>query len=416
MSNLLDAIRSHVFALPDLAKFAVVVAAIVGVPRLAARARLPAMVGLLLFGVLLGPHVLGFFGEHRPIADFFAELGKLLLMFSAGLEIDLTLFRRAQTRSIIFGIVTTTVPLIFGTLLGLGFGYALIPAIVVGSLLASHTLLGLPIVRRLDEIRREPIIVTIGATVMSDTLSLIVFAVCVSTYTTGFSPKGLAIQLIEIAVFVPLILIGLSRAGAWALSKMGSDEEAHFLLMLVIMAVAGAIADLINLPGIVGAFLAGLAVNGAVQENPARAKLDFFGRALFIPSFFVVTGLLIDPVAFAGNVIDHFPLALGIIVALLAGKWIAASSVGRAFGYSPAARSTVWALTLPQVAATLAAALVAYQTVNGAGQRMLGGTMLNAVLVLMLATSILGPVLTERFAPRMLDETTADEAATLRRA
>lgn len=416
MSNLLDAIRSHVFALPDLAKFAVVVAAIVGVPRLAARARLPAMVGLLLFGVLLGPHVLGFFGEHRPIADFFAELGKLLLMFSAGLEIDLTLFRRAQTRSIIFGIVTTTVPLIFGTLLGLGFGYALIPAIVVGSLLASHTLLGLPIVRRLDEIRREPIIVTIGATVMSDTLSLIVFAVCVSTYTTGFSPKGLAIQLIEIAVFVPLILIGLSRAGAWAMSKMGNDEEAHFLLMLVIMAVAGAIADLINLPGIVGAFLAGLAVNGAVQENPARAKLDFFGRALFIPSFFVVTGLLIDPVAFAGSVIDHFPLALGIIVALLAGKWIAASSVGRAFGYSPAARSTVWALTLPQVAATLAAALVAYQTVNGAGQRMLGGTMLNAVLVLMLATSILGPVLTERFAPRMLDETTADEAATLRRA
>ena len=416
MSNLLDAIRSHVFALPDLAKFAVVVAAIVGVPRLAARARLPAMVGLLLFGVLLGPHVLGFFGKHRPIADFFAELGKLLLMFSAGLEIDLTLFRRAQTRSIIFGIVTTTVPLIFGTLLGLGFGYALIPAIVVGSLLASHTLLGLPLVRRLDEIRREPIIVTIGATVMSDTLSLIVFAVCVSTYTTGFSPKGLAIQLIEIAVFVPLILIGLSRAGAWAMSKMGNDEEAHFLLMLVIMAVAGAIADLINLPGIVGAFLAGLAVNGAVQENPARAKLDFFGRALFIPSFFVVTGLLIDPVAFAGSVIDHFPLALGIIVALLAGKWIAASSVGRAFGYSPAARSTVWALTLPQVAATLAAALVAYQTVNGAGQRMLDGTMLNAVLVLMLATSILGPALTERFAPRMLDETTADEAATLRRA
>ena len=99
--DLLDAIRSHVLALPDLAKFAVIVAVIVGVPRQAARIRLPAMVGLLLFGVALGPHVLGFFGEHRPIADFFAELGKLLLMFSAGLEIDITLFRRAQTRSIL---------------------------------------------------------------------------------------------------------------------------------------------------------------------------------------------------------------------------------------------------------------------------------------------------------------------------
>jgi|SRR6516164_1693814 len=407
--DLLDAIRSHVLALPDLAKFAVIVAVIVGVPRQAARIRLPAMVGLLLFGVALGPHVLGFFGEHRPIADFFAELGKLLLMFSAGLEIDIALFYRAQKRSIIFGVFTTTVPLVFGTFLGLGFGYALIPAIVVGSLLASHTLLSIPIVQRLGVIRLEPIVVTIGATVLSDTLSLIVFAVCVSIYTTGFSPEGLAIQLIEIAVFVPLILIGLSRAGSYALSKLGSDEEAHFLVMLVIMAVAGVIADKINLPGIVGAFLAGLAVNGAVKENPARAKLEFFGKALFIPSFFIVTGLLIDPVAFAADIVHHFPLALGIVVALLAGKWIAAAAGAHAFGYAPAARSTMWALTLPQVAATLAAAVVAYNTRNAGGDRMLDGTMLNAVLVLMLATSILGPVLTERFAPRMRDEATMPE-------
>src|ERR1700747_1633921 len=174
--------------------------------------------------------------------------------------------------------------------------------------------------------RLEPIVVTIGVTVLSDTLSLIVLAVCVSMYTTGFSPEALAIQRIEIAIFVPLILIGLSRAGAWALSRMGGDEEARFLLMLAVMAVAGAIADLINLPGIVGAFLAGLAINSAVQDDPARGKLEFFGKALFIPSFFIVTGLLIDPVAFAESIVDHFPLALGIVVALLAGKWIPAWS------------------------------------------------------------------------------------------
>jgi Kef-type K+ transport system membrane component KefB len=79
----------------------------------------------------------------------------------------------------------------------------------------------------------------------------------------------------------------------------------------------------------------------------------------------------------------------------------------RVFGYAPAARSTMWALTLPRAAATLAAAVVAFDTRDGLGQRMLDGTMLNAVLVLMLATSILGPVLTERFAPRMLEETIA---------
>jgi Kef-type K+ transport system membrane component KefB len=397
----LDALRSHILALPDLAKFAVIVAAIVGVPRLATLVRVPPMVGLLLFGVLLGPHVLGFFGEQRPVADFFGELGKLLLMFSAGLEIDIDLFRRAQTRSIIFGLLTTSVPLLFGTFLGLGFGDALIPAIVVGSLLASHTLLSVPIVQRLGVIRLEPIVVTIGATVLSDTLSLVVFAVCVSMYTTGFSVSVLVIQLAEIVVFVPGILFGLSGAGAWALRRARDDETTDFLLMLVVMAIAGAVANLINLPPIVGAFLAGLAVNGAVQNNPAKTKLEFFGTALFIPGFFIVTGLVIDPVAFVGDVLHHFPLALGIIIALLAGKWIAAAIGVRVFGYTAAARSTMWALTLPQVAATLAAAVVAYDTHNGAGERMLNGTMLNAVLVLMLATSILGPVLTERFAPRL---------------
>lgn len=93
-----------------------------------------------------GPNVLEFFATNWPIADFFAELGKLLLMFSAGLEIDLGLFRKAQTRALIFGVITTTVPLLLGALYGLIFGYALIPAIVIGSLLASHTLLGLSVV------------------------------------------------------------------------------------------------------------------------------------------------------------------------------------------------------------------------------------------------------------------------------
>jgi Kef-type K+ transport system membrane component KefB len=365
----------------------------------------------LLFGIILGPHVLSFLGEQRPVAEFFAELGKLLLMFSAGLEIDLGLFRRAQTRSMIFGIATTSAPLLFGTFVGLGFGDALIPAIVVGSLLASHTLLGIPVVSRLGEMRQEPVVVTIGATVMSDTLSLIVFAVCVSIYTSGFSPAALAIQLAEIAVFVSVILFGLNRVGTWMVGRLGRDEEAHFLLMLAVMAVAGAIAELINLPSIVGAFLAGLAVNSTMQESPAKNKLDFFGKALFIPSFFIVTGLLIDPVEFAGGIVSHFPLALGIVVALLAGKWLAAEGVGRVFGYSPPARSTIWALTLPQVAATLAAATVAYGTRDIAGQRLLDATMLNAVLILMVATSILGPVLTEYFAPRMRADASAAEPA-----
>ena len=62
----------------------------------------------------------------------------------------------------------------------------------------------------------------------------------------------------------------------------------------------------------------------------------------------------------------------------------------------------MWALTLPQVAATLAAALVGYDTLNAAGERLVADEIFNTVLVLLVVTSLLGPVLTELFTPRMV--------------
>src|SRR3974390_1286617 len=214
MTELFEAFRSHAVALPNLAKFAIVMAIIAVAPALARRIRIPQLVGLLAFGVLLGPHVLDVAPMNHPIVQFFGDLGRLLLMFAAGLEIDIALFRKAQTRGVIFGIITTIVPQVLGTAYGLAFGYGVIPSIVIGSLLASHTLLALPILTRYGALGLEPIVVTIGATMVSDTLSLVIFGICVSMYTTGFSPSSLTVQIVEVVIFVPLILIGVSRAGA----------------------------------------------------------------------------------------------------------------------------------------------------------------------------------------------------------
>jgi len=403
-------LHSHALSLPTLAKFALGMAIIVGVPPLSRRIHLPAVVGLLLSGVILGPYCLGIMSKNTPIASFFAELGKLLLMFFAGLEIDLALFLQKRSRTVAFGLLTTLIPLILGTVVGLMFGYQAIPAIVLGSLLGSHTLLGLPIVNNLGITRLEPITITVGATVLSDTLSLIVFAICVPVYKTGFSVSGFAVQILEIAVFFPVILTGLSRLGAYVLKRVERDENAYFVLMLAILAIAALLAQAINLPGIVGAFLAGLAVNAAVRDKPAKDKLEFFGNTLFIPIFFIVTGFLINPVAFLHTITRNFALAVGVVGALLVGKWIAAQIAGRRFAYTAPARKTMWALTLPQVAATLAATLVAYDTFNSAGQRLVDDRLLNVVLVLVLTTSILGPVLTERFAPHMLPSVSEEPA------
>jgi Kef-type K+ transport system membrane component KefB len=400
-SSAITFVRDYLVTLPVLAKFALGMVMIVVIPRLSRRLHVPAAVGLLVGGVIIGPYVFGFFGTDRPIADFMAELGKLLLMFFAGLEIDLALFRRARNRSIAFGIATTVLPLLLGTFVGIAFGYATIAAIVIGSLLASHTLLGLTSVDRLGLGSLEPVTVAVGATVMSDTLSLVVFAICISIYTTGFSPPGLALLLAEIVGYIVLVLFGLSRLGAYMLKRVEDEDDAYFVLMLCIMAIAGVLAAAIQLPGIVGAFLAGLAVNASAHDKPASAKLAFLGKSLFIPIFFIVTGFLINPVTFVQAIADDFLLVAGIIGALLVGKWIAAWAAGKAFGYSLDERLTVWSLTLPQVAATLAATLVAHERLDAAGHRLLDDRMLNVVLVLVFLTSILGPVLTERFALRL---------------
>jgi Kef-type K+ transport system membrane component KefB len=398
---MINFLRDYLFTMPVLAKFAVGMVMLVVIPRLSRRVHIPATVGLLLGGVVAGPYVLDIFGTDRPIADFLAELGKLLLMFFAGLEINLALFRRARDRSIALGIATTVFPLLLGTIVGLSFGYGVVPAIVIGSLLASHTLLGLTIVSRLGLGNLESVTVAVGATVMSDTLSLVVFAICVSIYTTGFSPAGLAILLAEIVGYILLVLFGLSRLGAYVLKRVENEEDAYFILMLSIMAIAGVLADAIQLPGIVGAFLAGLAINASAQKAPASLKLEFLSKSFFIPIFFVVTGFMIDPIKFVYGIVDDFFLVASIIGALLVGKWMAAWAVGHVFGYSLNERLNIWSLTLPQVAATLAATLVAHDTLNSAGQRLLDDRMFNVVLVLVFVTSVLGPVLTERFASRL---------------
>jgi len=153
MTETMEVIRAHAAALPPLAKFAVIMAIIVGIPPLFRRIRLPDVGGFLLSGVLIGPYVIGLDGQHRPTVEFAAELGKLLLMFFCGLEINLTLFRQVQRRAITFGLITTLTPLLLGTAVGFWFGYEPIGAIVLGSLLASHTLLAAPIVSRLGVTR-----------------------------------------------------------------------------------------------------------------------------------------------------------------------------------------------------------------------------------------------------------------------
>ena len=377
----IDAATIH---LPPMARFAIVMFLILATPYTARRLRIPAVVGYILVGILIGPHLLSVLPGNSKVADFFAELGKLLLMFFVGLEIDMQQFREHRSKSLVFGLTT--------------FAFPPLAALLIGSLLASHTLIAYPIVQKAGLTRLLPVTVTVGATILTDMLSLLLLAVCVTTHKTGFNAASLAIQLAELGLFIFTMVVVLGRSGRWLFKQLGRTDEASFALMMGIVAVGAALAESLELEGILGAFLAGIAVNEAVRGTSAKEKIEFLGNVFFIPCFFIVTGFLVDLKVFVTTLWSQAGLVAAIVFGLMASKWIAAQAVGGLWRFDAATRGLMGSLTFPQVAATLASAIVGYQTVNAAGVRLLDERMLNAVLVLVVVTSVVGPVLTERYA------------------
>lgn len=387
--------------LPPLARLAVALLTFLCVPALCRRLRVPAVVGLMAAGVLIGPSGLGVAPKHAEIAEFFADVGKLLLMFFAGLEIDLVQFNQVRRRALLFGVASFSLPLALGYLLGSAFGYSGVSAFLIGAVFASHTLLGYPIVQRLGLVRNEAVTVTIGATIFTDVAALLVVAVCIPIHTTGFSPSAFLWQLLLMALYVPAVLLGLSWAARNLMRWLHATRDGQLLVMLLMVVVAAVAAEAIQLEGIIGAFMAGLAVNRAVQHSEGKETLEFLGNTLFIPMFFVTIGFLIDLRAFATIIVENFGLVCGIVATPIVAKWVAGVGTARLLNYTRDEGQMMWALSLPQVAATLAVALTAFKAKNDAGEPLINEAILNSILVLVVVTSVLGPVLTERIGQRM---------------
>ena len=272
---------SEIFHTP-IAAFTILLLVSLFIPPWFERLRLPGLVGLLLAGVILGSSGLGLLDPKSETIKLLSDIGKLYLMFVAGLEIDLEQFRQKKNRSLGYGFATFFLPLVMGTLIGRIFGFGWNSSILIGSLFASHTLLGYPIVQRLGIVQNEAVIVTIGATIFTDISSLLVLAICVSIHGGEFSLFTLSIQLGSLAIYSALVLFGFDWAGKEYFRRTGDDEGNQFLFVLLAIFLAAVGAQIIHVEEIVGAFLAGLAVNDVVGRSPVKEKVEFVGSVLFI--------------------------------------------------------------------------------------------------------------------------------------
>ena len=397
VTDLFALTKTTITNLPVLVRVMIGLTLFLLVPGISERFKIPGMVGLILVGLLGGPSGIDIWPDNPAIMVMFAEVGVLMILFYAGLEIDLAVFKRVGGRAIAFGLATLLLPLSAGAGLGYLMGYELNSAILIGSLIASHTLLGFPILQKLGLASRESVLVTISGTIFTDIVALLILAVCVDVHRTGFNETTLALEILEVAVYAAIVLFVVSRIANHVMRKYPSSHDMQMLALLLIVVVCSLLAQVINLEPIVGAFLAGVAVSRSLQGTQARAHIETLGHTLFIPAFFLMIGMRINAAETLRMLWDNPLFSVGLVIALVGAKFLAAWSVGLLSGYSVLDRLNMWSLTLPQVAATIAATVVAHRTINAAGEPLIDKTVVSGIFVLVMLTATFGPILTGRF-------------------
>lgn len=306
-----------------VAVFLVILAIMLVAPLIFERLRLPGIVGLILAGVIVGPEGLGLLERGSNII-LLATIGLLFLMFMAGLETSLDDLKGNGDKAVVFGLATFIAPMAIGTAAMMLLGYGLLPAILVASCFASHTLLALPVLSKLGIMRSPAVTVTLGGTLITNVLALLVLAVVVKAYS-GELTLGFWLFLIPaLTIYTFATLWGVPKIGRWFFHKFGHDESAEFIFVLATLFVVSYLAGLIEIEPIIGAFLAGIALTPLIpQLSPLMNRIQFIGNTLFVPFFLISVGMLIDPL-----ILIREPQSLAIagvmIVAELISKYLAA--------------------------------------------------------------------------------------------
>jgi Kef-type K+ transport system membrane component KefB len=359
-------------------------------PVVVSRFGLPGLIGLLLGGFAIGPHGLDLISAGDQTVPELGQLGLLYLMFIAGLELDLHVLRRQRNAAVVFGLAAFAIPLSAGLVIGWALGWSVASTVLLGALFSSHTLIVYPTLRDAGLGGNPAVASAVGATVLTDTLALIVLAVVAGTQTAS---ADIGVVLVEIAVgFVVLIGVGvlvLPRVVDEALRRWSGDRVARYLVIVVALLGMAALAEIFGIEPLIGAFFAGLALNRLVpNEGQSMERVEFFGSAVFVPVFVVSIGLLLDPsVMFQADTLE---LAGLICLGALGGKAIACWFVGAALGFDRPQRAAMYVLTAPQAAATLAVTLIGFEL------GLFDTSVVNAVLVLILVSITAAAVLTQR--------------------
>ena len=288
----------HEFELPlanPVLIFSLILFIILLSPILLRKLNIPGIIGLIISGVVIGPFGLNILEKNSAI-DLFSTIGLLYIMFIAGLELDMNEFKSNKNKSLVFGFFTFIFPLAIGFPVCYFFlEYDFNASFLTSSMFATHTLVAYPIVSKLGVSKNQAVAITVGGTILTDTAVLIILAVIMGN-SQGNLNMAFWIRLgISLSVFSAIMFRIIPRIANWFFRKLESEKHSHYIFVLSIVFFAAFLAELAGVEPIIGAFVAGLALNKLIPHSSALMnRIQFIGNSLFIPFFLISVGMLVD--------------------------------------------------------------------------------------------------------------------------
>lgn len=374
-------------------------------PILLKRLNIPGIIGLIISGVIIGPHGLNLLEKNSAI-DLFSTIGLLYIMFIAGLDLDMNEFKANRNKSLLFGFFTFIFPLAIGYpvcryFLGFDFNASLLTA----SMFATHTLVAYPIVSKIGISKNQAVAVAVGGTIITDTAVLIILAVIIGNSKGNLNADFWITLGVSLLIFSAIMFYLIPRISKWFFRKLESEKHSHYIYVLSVVFFSAFLAEVAGVEPIIGAFVAGLAMNKLIPHSSALMnRIEFIGNSLFIPFFLISVGMLVDIRVILNGTTAVF-VAVTLTIVAIFGKWVAAFFTQVFLKYSRSQRQLIFGLSTAHAAATLAVILVGYK----AG--ILDENILNGTIILILITCIVASFATEKASKKILLESAGDMSA-----
>lgn len=381
-------------------KFFVVLAIILIAPIVMGKLRIPHIAGMVLAGMLVGPYGLNILAKDGSF-DLFAHVGLIYLMFLAGLEMNMGNFRKNRVGTFTLGIMAFVIPMVMGIVVNTTvLRYGWLTSILLASMYASHTLIAYPIILRYGLSSQRSVTIAVGATAITDTLTLLVLAMVGGYFKGDITGEFWLMLFLKVAAVFFVIIYFFPRVTRYFFHHY-EDNVNQFIFVLALTFLGAIMMELIGMEGLLGAFLVGLVINRYVPNvSPLMNHLEFVGNALFIPYFLIGVGMLVNVNLLFGGV-ETLHVAAVMIVMALSSKWIASFFTQKLLGMRALERHMIFGLSTAQAGATLAAVLVGYSLFLPNGQRLLNDDVLNGTVILILVTCIFSSFCTESASKKM---------------